>query len=275
MKLNPLLALLFVATPCAVKADTFAARCADYKAINRVYNAHRLGAGPIASIEQTVHRNEHKERVLTRIYGVEVTPEMIAAEVHRISSTTPAPKVLGEIRRALGNDATRFALSVARPIVVERELRRHFDNDAKLHARKRGKAEQAREDFLAGKPVAHSREITWQLTPRVPFCLLKTPAPPQPLPNTTVDPAVQFEHALAASEFARIAQGPLFFSEMDPELLTVLRVQLQKVGDVSTVIEMRGGFFVFAVKARTAETLTTTSVSIPKQRYETWLAEQP
>ena len=275
MKLNPLFALLFVATHSVVKADDFTQRCADRKAIERVYRAHQLRAAPSERIEQTVQSDAHKERVLQRVYGVEITPAMLAAEVHRIATTTPAPKVLAEIRRALGNSTARFSLSVAQPILVERELRRCFENDAALHAPERHEAEQARAAFLAGKAVAHLREIVWQLTPRIPFCILKVPAPAQPITHSTVDPAVQFEHALAASEFARIAQGPLYFSEMDPELLAILRPQLQRPGDVSAVIELRGGFFVFAVKERTKETLATVSLSIPKRSYATWLAEQP
>ena len=270
MKLKLLIALHFIATLPAVMSDESAARSADYKAIERVYRAHQLRVGSA----KTVRSDEHKEHILQRVYGVEITPAMIAAEVHRITASTHAPKVLAEIRHALGDSATRFALSVARPILVERELRRCFENDTALHAPQRREVEQARAALLAGKAVAHSREIEWQLTPRVPFCVLKVPAPAQPIPDFTVDPAVQFERALASTEFARIGQGPLYFSEIDPELLAVLRAQLRKPGDVSAVIEMRGGFLVFAERHRTSETLTTSSLSIPKRSYDVWLAEQ-
>ena len=55
----------------------------------------------------------------------------------------------------------------------------------------------------------------------------------------------------------------------------MLRVQLQKPGDVSAVIETAGGFLVFRAKSRNAETLTATSFSLPKRSYEDWLARQP
>jgi hypothetical protein len=55
----------------------------------------------------------------------------------------------------------------------------------------------------------------------------------------------------------------------------VLRLQLQKPGDVSAVIETPGGFLVFQAKERTAETLRVASLSIPKRSYEEWHAQQP
>ena len=67
----------------------------------------------------------------------------------------------------------------------------------------------------------------------------------------------------------------LYFADLDPELQKVLQAQLQKPGAVSAVIETPGGFLIFQAKARSAETLTAASLSIPKRSYDEWLAQQP
>ena len=151
----------------------FAAQCADRTAIERVYHEHRTGtkppfeqAMPRELIEQLTRQDRHKEAVLGKVYGVEITPAMVEAEVRRIDATTRAPEMLAEIKHALGDDPARFARAMARPIVVERELRRRFDNDDALHAAQRREAEQAREKLLAKQAVEGMQEVTWQLTPR-------------------------------------------------------------------------------------------------------------
>lgn len=241
-------------TPRAAAAsDDLAARSADYAAVERVYYEHRLGNKlpfETATIEKMVRTELKKEAVLKRVYGVGITPAMVEAEVKRIDATTRAPEMLAQIKAALGNDAARFARTVARPIIVERELRARFADDAQLHAAQRREAEQARESLRAGQPVKDTHEVTWQLTPR-------------PAQDTPAQPA-----------------GPhgnekVYFADLYPQLQNVLRVQLQKPGDVSAVIEMPGDFLVFIAREKSAETLSAASVSIPKRSYEAWLAQQP
>ena len=288
MKLIPHIVAVFLSAAALypARADDFAARCADRAAIERVYHTHRLGtkhpfeqAMPRALLEQIVRQDQHKEAVLRKVYGVEITPAMVAAEVERINTTTRAPEVLTQIKHALGDDATRFAAAMARPILVERELRRRFDNDGKLHAAQRREAELARESLLAKNPVKDLREVTWHLTPR--------PAGDKPAPPaaaTTPTKANAKSSAYTNEATAQVAQSltppdkstpgkeKLYFEDLDPELQKVLRVQLQKPGDVSAVVEMPGGFLVFLAKGKSAETLNAASVTIPKRSYEEWLA---
>ena len=277
-------------SPGAEREEDFGKLCADRSAIERVYHGHRLGtkqtfeeAMPDALLEQITRQDQHKEAVLKKVYGVEITPAMVAAEVERINTTTRAPEVLVEIKHALGDDASRFAAAMARPIVVERELRRRFDNNDKLHAVQRREAEQVRETLLAKKPVKDMRDVTWQLTPR--------PADEKPVPPSTLSPqpatssaksstytneaTAQLSQALTAPDNAVPGKEKLYFEDLDPELQNVLQTQLQKPGDVSAVIETPGGFLLFQAKARTAETLAATSLAIPKRSYDEWLAQQP
>ena len=291
MNLTPciLAVLISAAALHPARADDFAARCADRAAIERVYHTHRLGtkqpfeqAMPRALLEQTVRQDQHKEAVLRKVYGLEITPAMVAAEVERINTTTRAPEVLAEIKTALGDDAARFATAMARPILVERELRRRFDNDHKLHAAQRREAELARESLLAKNPVKDMHEVTWHLTPR--------PAEDKPAPPaaaTTPTKANAKSSAYTNEATAQVAQSltppdkstpgreKLYFEDLDPELQKVLRGQLQKPGDVSAVIEMPAGFLVFLAKEKTAASLSAASVSIPKRSYEEWLAQEP
>ncbi len=281
-------ALLLATMVCHLRADDFAQQCADRAAIERVYHLHRLATKetfeqvmPRGQIEQLVRHDQRKQNVLDKLYGVKVTSAMIAAEVRRIQTTTRAPEVLAEIQTALGNDAERFALTMAQPIVVERALRQCFENDDRLHAAERGKAESARSSLLNGQSVKGMREVTWLLSARP---TQDAPTPPAiTTPTTvnaksgayTVEATAQLAQVIASPDHAEFSDKKLYFEDLDPELQKVLRAQLKKAGDVSAVIETPGGFLIFQAKETSTETLKVSSLTIPKRSYEEWLAQQP
>lgn len=279
-----LIALRLTAVACA---DDFTARCMDRTVIERVYHAHRLGtkqafeeAMPQALIEQFVSQDRCKEAVLAQTYGVTITPAMLAAEVERINTTTRAPEILAEIKRALDDDAARFARAMARPILVERELRHRFDNDDHLHSAQRHQAEQARASLLAGKPVKDLHDVTWQLTPRPTEIPTPTSAPvPTHVKASSgaysVEATAQLSQVIAPGQQTAPGQTKKYFEDLDPELQRVLRVQLQKPGDVSAVIETPRSFLLFQVKTKSAERLSVVSLSLPKLSYDEWLVQQP
>ncbi len=282
-----LFAVLLPAPVHWVRADDFAARCADRAAIERVYHSRRQGtkqtfeeAIPRALLEQMTRQDAHKEAVLRKVYGVEITPAMVAAEVERINSTTRAPDVLAEIKHALGGDPARFASGIARPIVVERELRRRFVSDDQLHAGQRQAAEQARRSLLAHKSVEGMQDITWSLTPRPVAANSGPPVPPTPTraksnsASYNNEATAQVSQALTPSASAEPAKEKLFYEDLDPELQKVLQVQLQKAGDVSGVIETPGCFSVYIARKRDADVLEAAAVCFPKICYEEWLAAQ-
>ena len=141
---------LFAAEPASSSSSSSSA-ITDRAAVERVYYNHRLGEKPPfeqvlspATLENLVRQDLHKEAVLKKAYGVEVTPAMLDAEVQRINTTTRAPDMLAEIKAALGNDPNRFARAMAKPILVERLLRAEFDNDDALHASQRHEMERVR-----------------------------------------------------------------------------------------------------------------------------------
>ena len=121
-KYQAMAALLLLQAPSLGRAEDFGALCADRTALEHVYYGHRLGqkppfeqASPPALIAQLVRDDLRKESALKKVYGVDVTPAMVEAEVRRIDATTRAPDVLAEIKHALGDDPARFARTMARP----------------------------------------------------------------------------------------------------------------------------------------------------------------
>ena len=87
--------------PGISRASDFDSLCADRGAIERVYYHHRLGTKPPFEqimprelIEKLVRQDLHKEAVLKKVHGVDITGEMLTAEARRIDSTTRAPDIL-------------------------------------------------------------------------------------------------------------------------------------------------------------------------------------
>jgi hypothetical protein len=284
------LSLLLLACSTAW-ADDFAALCADRAAVERVYYSHLLGekppfdqATPPSLIERLVKTDQHKEAVLQRVYGVEITPAMLDAEVRRINTTTRAPATLAELKAALGNDPARFARTVARPILVERRLREKFDNDDALHAPRRRAVEQARNNLLAAKTngavweellallkrgnTNAVTETTWQFG--------ASPEATNPPDADEMEIKKRFgpNAELLSPPHNGGAERKFYFEDLPPDLQRVLRVQLHKAGDVSAVIETPGGFLLYLAKEKTADTLSVATLSLGKRSYEDWLKEQ-
>jgi hypothetical protein len=267
----------------------------DRAAIEHVYYAHRLGtkppfdeAMPPALLEKMVRLERKKEAVLARVYKVEITPAMVAAEVQRIDATTRAPEVLAELKHALGDDPERFAGSIARPNVVERELRSRFENDDALHLPQRRESEAARTALLA----AHTQgtdpakllallkqtgagtvtETTWQLGAR--------PEEKAATEAGADDAAIKQRFGSHAQLLSPPQPGAdrdrtFYFADLPDELQNVLRAQLRQPGDVSAVIETPGGFLLFLAKEKTDTILSAASLSVAKRSYEEWMAAQP
>lgn len=279
--------LLLLACGSAAAGDLSRLRD-DRAAVERVYYQHRLGdkppfeqALPRATLEQLVQSDLRKESVLERVYHVKISPAQVGDEVRRIDTTTRAPEMLAEIKAALGNDPARFAQTVARPIVVERELRRHFENDDSLHAPRRREAEKTRNELLAHRaegPDAlvallnrgHSnevRETTWQLTARP-----ARPAGQEEADQDLTEARKRFGPNAQILAPASADQGQkIYFEDLPSELQTVLRVQLRQAGDVSAVIETPDAFLLYVAREKTDAVLRVAGLALSKQSYEQWL----
>jgi len=275
----------------AVGAEDLTTLCADRAAIERVYHVHRLGdkssfdeALPPATLEKLVRRDSHKEAVLKKVYGVEVTPAALDAEVQRINTTTRAPAVLAEIKTALGSDPVRFANAFAKPILVERLLREKFDNDDRLHAPSRRQFEQTRDALLAARAngadsdallmllrCGHSDAVTqatWQLGVRP--VETNAPSADEIEIKNRFGPSAQ----LLSSPRADGKEQKRYFADLPTELQNVLHVQLRQTGDVSAVIEAPGGFLLYLCQEKTIDILSVATLALPKCSYDEWLESE-
>lgn len=294
-----LTSLASVITACAapLHSESLAHLVADRAAVERVYYDRRHGTKPPfevalapAEIEKLVRLDLKKESILKGCYGIEVTAADVQAEVARIDATTRAPDILAELKAALGDDPARFAAAVARPAVVERQLRFRFDNDGKLHARLRKEAEKLRRKLLATKKVderialvrtardAAFSDTVWQLgarsTPPVETTSGET-APPQKSAVRSANYSIEGTAQRTTAEFETAQPLAQHFEEMDPQLQPILRTQLQCAGDVSAVIETPAGFLLFVAAEKSTTVLRLATATFPKQDFYQWLAEQP
>ena len=287
------LAALFLLLLCSnAHAGDFTNLCADRAAIERVYYNHRLGekppfeqALPRATLENLVQLDLKKAVVLEKIYGVAITPALLDAEVNRINATTRAPDVLAEIKAALGNDPSRFAEVLAKPILVERLLRDRFENDAALHASIRAKCEHVRNalldsrangagpaQLLAQLKQAGSNAVTeavWQLAPRAPETNVPGPDEIEIKKRFGVNAQIISPPRNAAAE------QEFYFDDLPPALQQVLRAQLRQPGDVSAVIETPTGFLLYLARDKTVRALSVAVLSLPKRDYDQWLGSLP
>ena len=271
-------------------ADDFAAPCADRTAIEHVYYNHRLGnkppfeqALPPATIQRLVRQDLQKEAVLRKVYGLEITSAQIDAEVQRINATTRAPDILADLKAVLGNDPARFARTVARPILVERELRARFEDDDSLHAPQRREIENVRAQLLVakagGKSVTNLLELlkhdrtnqvsdaTWQLGAR--------PAETNVPGHDLLEIRKQFgpnAQVLSSGE----SPGPqkFYFADLPGSLQQVLQTQLRRAGDFSAVIETPAGFLLYFCRDKSAQTMAVAVLAVPKRNYDAWIAGQ-
>ena len=256
----------------------------DRIAIERVYHANRINSkGPLESVltrEQTrqlVARDLLKESVFAEHYGYRITGDMLEAEIRRIETTTRAPAMLEQIKQALNYDPERFSRAFVRPIIVERLLRAHFDDDAEIHAARRNEAVRVREALLGGSSKVELREVTWSLTePDEQAPVDPSALPDQPLnvaassKRYEVDATIQFAKVLASKE-SHSRQNTFYFSELHPQLQQILNQQLRVPGDVSAVVEMGTRFHVFVLRERNHDLLKAGTFSISKESYHEWL----
>jgi hypothetical protein len=169
--------------------------------------------------------------------------------------------------------------------VVERLLRRKFENDDTLHAEQRRACELVRAALLAAKAKGATAErlcaqlqransnaiteVTWQLTAR-PTDNNK-PLTDELEIKKRFGPEAQLLSAPHASEGL---EQKHYFEDLPGELQNVLRVQLRQAGDVSAVIETPGGFLLYLAIAKSEQAMTVASLSLPKRSYADWLNEQ-
>ena len=266
------------------RADEVGDLIADRIAVERVYYSHRTGTKPPFEevlphglAAKLVQQDLHKEIVLKKVYGIEISREQMDAEIARINSSTRAPEMLGELKAALGNDPSRFARTIVRPLLVERELRRRFENDDRLHAAQRKKVELLRLKLLSDREHGASladllsrlkagneqsvSESTWQLGER----------PPGAADDRDSEIKKRFGPDARLLSAPADTRDEFYSSDLPPELQRVLSTQLNRAGDISAVIETPQGFQLYVLERRTTNLLCAAAMTIPKRSYDEWL----
>lgn len=230
----------------------------DRLAVERVYYDKQIGpkppfeqAMPHSVAERRVRLELLKEHLLKNVFGMEVTSAMVQTEVERIHRTTLAPEMLRQIHASLGNDPSRFARAIARPLVVDRLLRDRFHSDDRLQAHLRQRAELLRAQLLEAKPVERLsllkarpdvRQVQWIFSPR-----------------SSNDLSID---------------SNVYFADLPREMQEVLNVQLREPGDVSAVFGSNENFAVYVAISRDVTVLTVSAIEIPRLTFDDWVMAQ-
>jgi hypothetical protein len=281
------LALAILLAPVShVRAAQLQELCVDRTAIEGVYYGHRTGIKEpfsqvlsAAAIEQLVRQDLHKEAVLQRVYHTVIKDSQVGAEIARMEKSTHSPEVLKELKQALGNDRQRIGRSLAKPLLVEKELRQAFADDQSLHHHQRERLQDLRNLLLKMKKegenfseisaaarksgVGAFNELTWSL-----------PAPSRQT-SKTKGPVTAREDARPTKPNEQGIQQVHSFGNLPSRMQAVLKAQLLKPGDVTGVIELPTEFLICILKERTGEKMNVAMVTAAKRDFESWLREQP
>lgn len=240
------------------------ARVEAARAVERARYAFVLGARrpfdeayPRAVFEARVAREIKEERVLERVFGLSMTPELLAGEYERIERSTKAPEQWEAVKRALGGDRRMIEEVFCRPLLVGRTLRLRFAFDPAIHAAPHGEAREARARLLRGEPVEGVKIVT-----------------------LSRGPVLEGTEAMLEDAKARAAGPQLIEAQpppegpqaLDPEAAQVLEQQLKRPGDVSTILSERDRFSVYRLIEARQEAWVVEAIVFPKVDFEAWFA---
>ena len=191
----------------------------------------------------------------------------VQAEIDRIFRETRDPEMLEEILVALGRDPELVADVIARPLLADRLLRRHYARDAMFHIETRARAEAA----LAAHSTAEEMkdlggdysEATWALQQGPEAAVI-------PEPGTIAMDAGEWSQGIEdlASQFGVELQHRDKNEASDFELLATadgLPIQL-----LSPLQESDDAFYVVAILESEPGRLRVANVQWPKEPFDAW-----
>jgi hypothetical protein len=215
---------------------------------------------PRAVFQRKVEREQAAERVLLHQFGMQVTPDLLAAEYERIEKETRAPDQWAAIRQALGDDHHRVEEIVCRPLLVDRALRARFAFDQAIHAAEHQDARLAREVFLAGGRPAGVIRLRLSRRGKTTECADQLLARAQaeavvPKLLTTGRPEPKANQLLLLA----------------PAMMRVLETELKTKGAVTTILEERDRFSVFRLVDSEPSEWLVDAVQVLKRDFDRWL----
>ncbi len=173
-------ASMLVVLPVSAAAGmlSIADRLNSRRAIEQVYWEHRIwpseNPGPKppwsavqseGSIRDRVEEVLARTRALRERWSEPIDASRLQAEIGRIVRETRDPDRLRELFAAVGNDPERIAEVIARPLLVDRLIRKRFVEDEHIHASTRERARSGWQRAIAGVPFrdlgASVRQVSW------------------------------------------------------------------------------------------------------------------
>jgi len=163
--------------PVAGRALSFAERLRARRLLDAEYHRHSPGthaafenAVPVSVSAARVEESLRQSVALDWIWGAPVTAAAMRAEIDRMTHATRRPDLLAGLFAALGADPLLIAECLAKPVLVNREIRRHFAFDDRIHAGSRGEATALRAAVVGAvlsprSPHPRRREIAIGVVP--------------------------------------------------------------------------------------------------------------
>ena len=258
---------LFIASLLAGQSEplSFSGRVDAKRTVERVRYGFVIGTTepfekvyPRSFFEQKVRRELDQERVLKTVFGTSITAEMLADEFKRIEVTTQDQDQWDAIKAALNNRRPLIEEIFCRPLIAERLLRQKFALDRSIHAGPHQKARAARARFQSRKKISGARVLLLSRRSSGPFDTRealdkarKESAGPRVL---TIDPKPSDKTPLPT----------------EPALAKVLEKELEKPGDVTTILEHSDRFDVYRLLSISSERWKVEAVSFPKLDFDQW-----
>ena len=97
-----------------------------------------------------------KQTALANEFGIEISAEMLQGELDRMARDSKDPNRLKELYMILGNNPASIAECVARPNLVNRILRNHYDNSQTIHEQSKLQAEFELKQYQLSNSLGNS-----------------------------------------------------------------------------------------------------------------------
>jgi len=263
---------------------TIAERVEHQRRVEEVYWRHRTEAAgqprvafteavPEAAIRIKAEDTLRKSAALAELWQRPITSEQLQAEIARMAAHTRQPDVLRELFAALDNDPHVIAESLARPLLVEREMQAYYARDERFHGALRARVTAE----MQARANAPFNTLSGKYSERQ----LLHPAAMTQTEKSAVD-AENRAAVLSDNEWQQmLSQLEKAFavrpaSTSDPvrgSTIDRARADNFPIARISSLQESDTEFYVVSVLAASANQLTLAIVSWPKEPFDVWWQE--
>src|SRR5215831_6035675 len=218
---------------------------------------------PITAVTARVQDYLRQSDALETFWGKSISDADLQTEMRRMASETKDPTMLRELWAALNNDPYLIAECLARPLLVEREIRKLYSFDERFHGDLKQRAEVALRQHPSivqmpelGGEYASTEFVLDSATTQV--------AKAKAAGSWSLDPS---EWEQTVNGLARAIGSKPRPSTGAPNSADL------KIGQMSGLNEDAERFYVTAIIQKSANRIVTASVTWPKQAFDAWWAE--